>query len=133
MSKPYPWYFVIDGNPVKVASKDEVLAMDPSTGAMVPNASYRDRLSAGEVDKDAYMAVLDKLRQPILERYATAPLQWESTGDVDEPHRLVVDGHVLTIRAGDFPDEALYLVHIDGQGVYALDNWPSPWKRPGQA
>ncbi len=131
MSKPYPWYFVIDGNPVKVAAKDEVLAMDPSTGAMVPNASYRDRVSGGgEVDKATYMELLDKVRQPILERYATAPLQWESTGDSDEPFRITVDGHVLTIRMGDFPDEALYLMHIDGLGVYAIDDWPSAWKKP---
>jgi hypothetical protein len=130
MSKPYPWYFVIDGNPVKVAAKDEVLAMDPSTGAMVPSASYQDRLSSGEVDKATYMELLDKVRQPILERYATAPLQWESTGDSDEPFRITVDGHVLTIRMGDFPDEALYLMHIDGRGTYAIDDWPNAWKKP---
>jgi len=111
----------------------EVLAMDPSTGAMIANASLGDRLSGCEVAEDAYLELRDKLRQPILERYATAPLQWESTGDNAEPYRLVVDGHVLTIRMGDFPDEALYLLHIDGDGTYAVDDWPSAWKKPGAA
>lgn len=133
MSKPYPWYFVVDGWPVKVASKDEVLAMDPSTGAMVPNPSYRDRLpGGGEVDKNTYQELLDEVRQPILERYATAPLQWKLTGDGDVPYRVAVDGHELTIRMGDFPAEALYLMHIDAQGVYAIDDWPNAWKKPGQ-
>lgn len=132
MSKPYPWYFIIDGRPVKVVAA-EVLAMDPSTGAMFANASYRDRVSGAQVEKHAYMELLERLRQPILERYATAALQWESTSDNDEPYRTSVDGHELTIRLGDFPEEAMYLVHVDGQGVYALDDWPNAWRKPGDA
>ena len=130
--QPYPWYFIVDGNPVKVVEQGEVLAMDPATGAMVPDASYRDRISGAQVDKDAYMALLDKLRQPILERFATAPLPWEHTNDSEEPFRCTVDGHEIRIRLGDFPDEAMYLMHIDGQGVYALDDWPSAWTKPGR-
>ena len=125
MSSPYPWYFVIDGRPIKVVEKDggaDVLALDPATGAMV---------SAPQVERAAYMKLLDRLRQPILEGYATAALRWESTGDNEEPYRLAVGGHELTIRLGAFPDEAMYLLHIDGQGVYAIDDWPAAWKKPG--
>lgn len=120
-------YFVIDGRPIKVVTTDggiEVLAMDPSTGAMVPDARR-------EVDKDTFKKLVDRLRQPILERYASAPLQWESTGDDDVPYRLEVGGRELTIRQGDFPAEPMYLLQIDGLGLYAIDDWPSAWKKPG--
>lgn len=133
MATPYPGYFVIDGRPVKVVAKGdgtEVLALDPATGAMVPDSSYRDRVSGPQVEKQRYRGLLSRLRQPILERYATAPLRWEWSGDSEVPYRLTLDGHELTIRLGDFPDEALYLMHIDGQGVYELDHWPNAWKTP---
>jgi hypothetical protein len=128
-------YFVSDGRPLKLISTPggtTVLALDPSTGAMVPDERYADRLSGAEVDEATYLKLRDRLRQPILERYAASPLRWESTNDFDEPWRLLVDGHVLTIRLGDFPAEPLYLMHIDGQRVYALDDWPARWTKPGR-
>ncbi len=135
MSKAYPWYLTIDGRPVKVVGESDVRAMDPATGAMVPDASFADRIEGNSssvvtVSKDEYMAKLDALRQPILERFATAPLRWELTGDHDMPYRVAVDGHELVIRTGDFPDEAMYLLRIDGHEVYEIDDWPSAWIKP---
>ncbi len=135
MSKAYPWYFTIDERPVKVVGDRDVRAMDPTTGAMVPDPASAERVAArdgGVVErtKDEYMERLDALRQPILERYCTAPLAWQWTGDSDMPYRAVVDGHELVIRAGDFPDEAMYMLRIDGQETYEIDDWPSAWVKP---
>lgn len=135
MAKPFPWYFTIDARPVKVVGDNDVRAMDRTTGAMVPDARSAE-LVAGDhpgvvaLTRDEFMQRLDALRQPILERYATASLAWTWTGDSELPYRVVVDGHELAIRPGDFPDEAMYLLRIDGEDVYELDDWPSAWTRP---
>lgn len=135
MSNGYPRYFVVDGRPVKVVSATEVRAMDRETGAMVLDASAAVRVTKDEpgivaLSKDEYKRQLDALRQPILERYATANLPWTWTGDNEMPYRAHVDGHELVIREGDFPDEALYLLRIDGQEVYEIDDWPAAWTKP---
>jgi hypothetical protein len=135
MAKPYPWYFTIDGRPVEVVGANDVRAMDPATGIMVPDGSYAERIARGgpgvvALSRDRYIERLDLLRQPILERYASTPLTWERTGDGELPYRVVVDGHELVIRVGEFPEEPLYLLRVDGQEEYAIDDWPAAWKKP---
>ena len=41
-----------------------------------------------------------------------------------------VDGERWTIRLGDFPDEPLYALAIDGVEVLRFDDWPPLWARP---
>jgi acyl-homoserine lactone acylase PvdQ len=139
--KPYPWYFTIDGRPVKVVGDGDVHAMDPRTGAIRPDVAMATRIrtdaNAAHVDDglialshDEFRARLDALRQPILERFATAPLSWTWSGDVTVGYRTTFDGHDLAVRSGDFPEEAMYLVTIDGEELYELDGWPSAWSSP---
>lgn len=137
--KPYPWYFTIDGRPVEVVCEGDVRAMDPGTGSMIPSARAAERLRAGSSDdelhatvvalsKDEFRKQRDAARQPIIERFATAQLSWEFTGDVELPYRTTFDGHELLIRTGDFPAEAMYLLSINGDELYEFDGWPAAWR-----
>lgn len=57
-------------------------------------------------------------------------LVWRGTGDAIRPYRTSVGDKALTIRLGDFPDEPLYTLIIDGSPVAAFDDWPANWCRP---
>lgn len=135
MSEPSSRYFTIEGRLVEVVNDDGVRTMDPATGLMVPDGTYAERIASGgpgvvSLSRAEYVRRRDALRQLILERYATTPLAWERTGDGEVPYRVVVDGHELAIRVGEFPVEALYTLRIDGQEVYEIDDWPAAWQRP---
>lgn len=54
---------------------------------------------------------------------------WESTGDALVPYRTTIDGHALTVRVGDFPEEAMYALLVDGNVVAEFDDWPTRWLR----
>lgn len=41
-----------------------------------------------------------------------------------------VDGRRWTIRLGEFPEEPLYALAIDGVEVLCFDDWPPAWTRP---
>lgn len=41
-----------------------------------------------------------------------------------------VDGRRWTIRLGEFPDEQLYALAIDGVEALRFDDWPPAWTRP---
>lgn len=127
---------MVEGRPVKVVGDNDVRAMNWATGAMVPEGGYAERIAGGGpgvvgLSRDEYMQHLDAIREPIVERYLSAPLSWQWTDDNETPYRVVVDGHELVIRTGDFPAEPMYLLRIDGDEAYALDDWPAAWKRPG--
>ena len=40
-----------------------------------------------------------------------------------------VDGHSLVAEIGDFPDEPLYRIIMDGQLIGEIDDWPACWKQ----
>lgn len=132
MAHPYPRYLAVEGRPVKIVAPGEVRAMDRATGAMLVDVNLTERIAdtAATLSASEYQRLLDELRQPILERYATAAIRWAATGDSDVPYRATLDGHELTIRQGDFPDEAMYLLRIDGDELYEIDDWPGAWTRP---
>lgn len=135
MSKPSSRYFTIEGRLIEVVNDSSIRTIDPATGLMVPDDTYAERIASGgpgvmSLSRAEYMRRCDALRQSILERYATAPLAWERTGDGEVPYRVVVDGHELAIRVGEFPLEALYTLRIDGQEVYEIDDWPTAWQKP---
>lgn len=128
-------FFAINGRPVRVASDGDVRAMDPVTGAMVPDGACAERVAAMgpgvvELSQQDYRRRLDALRQPLLERYASAALRWDLADDDELSYCAAVDGHELAIRTGDFPDEPMYLLYVDGQELYTLDDWPSQWLKP---
>jgi hypothetical protein len=56
-------------------------------------------------------------------------LVWEKTGDALVPYRTTIDGHALTVRLGDFPEEAMYALLVDGAVVTEFDDWPFRWRR----
>ncbi|GAA5067137.1 hypothetical protein [Nocardia callitridis] len=55
---------------------------------------------------------------------------WASTGDAQTPYLAESAGRVLTVRIGDFPEESLYTLLVDGAAVAEFDDWPSVWVRP---
>lgn len=40
-----------------------------------------------------------------------------------------VDGRPWVIRLGDFPDEPLYTLLVDGRPALEFDDWPAAWQR----
>ena len=52
------------------------------------------------------------------------------TGDATRPWATIVDGARWTIRIGDFPEEPLYHLEIDGNDALHTDDWPATWEKP---
>lgn len=61
----------------------------------------------------------------------TAPLKtpvvWRKTADAFRPWVAFVDGHLWVLWLGEFPEEPLYTLIIDGAVTESLDDWPACW------
>ena len=57
---------------------------------------------------------------------------WRDGASAVFPYVARVDGHDLVIRLGDFPEEDLYTLIVDGVEVGAFNDWPSTWDRSGR-
>lgn len=55
---------------------------------------------------------------------------WMETPDVHFPYKARVDGRDWLLRLGDFPEEPLYTLFIDGQDRGPVESWPTAWARP---
>lgn len=58
------------------------------------------------------------------------PVGWSAVADVVRPWAAEVGGARWRLLLGDFPDEALWTLEIDGTVVGAFDDWPPAWTRP---
>ena len=54
---------------------------------------------------------------------------WQGTGDLESPWAAEVDGERWMIRLGDFPEEPMYRLEVDGAEVGELHDWPQGWTR----
>lgn len=55
---------------------------------------------------------------------------WSLGHDPEYIYAAEVDGTRWLIRLGDFPDEPLYTLVIEGKAVLEFDDWPPTWRRP---
>lgn len=55
---------------------------------------------------------------------------WSKGHDREVMYFAEVDGRRWTIRLGEFPDEQLYALAIDGVEALRFDDWPPAWTRP---
>jgi uncharacterized protein YjaG (DUF416 family) len=62
------------------------------------------------------------------DRFARA-VTWTTTDDPEHAWTAVVDGAQWQIRIGDFPDDYLYSLVIDGVVVGSFHDWPDRWER----
>lgn len=58
---------------------------------------------------------------------------WSGTSDAEHPYRARVDGQDWVVRIGDFPEESLYTLFIEGSEIESFDDWPAAWTRPDKA
>jgi hypothetical protein len=65
----------------------------------------------------------------VKECLATA-VTWTRRDDALRPWETVVAGAHWAVELGDFPDEPLYSLWIDGRKVGEFDDWPTSWTRP---
>lgn len=82
-------------------------------GAAVPEGGGADR------EADAALAAA-----------LATPVAWRPVADVERPYAADVGGARWGLVLGDFPDEPLWTLEIDGTVVGAFDDWPSAWTRP---
>ena len=54
---------------------------------------------------------------------------WSVSGDPQHPWTAQVDGEQWQIRIGDFPDDYLYSLVVDGAVVGPFHDWPDRWTR----
>jgi hypothetical protein len=66
---------------------------------------------------------------PALGALLARALDWQATGDPEQPWATEVDGARWKIRLGDFPDDFMYNLLIDGQEVGSFHDWPETWRR----
>ena len=67
-----------------------------------------------------------------LGRLTHRSIGFDATGNVDRPLVAMLDGRRIVLRLGDFPEDPLYAVEVDGVELGALDDWPDAWSRPGR-
>jgi hypothetical protein len=141
VGKPYPWYYPVNGRPVKIVllpdGGADALVFDWVTGGFVPDRSYFGRVSETGIGKDVdqfteaeFEAVVVALRRQASEKRRATPFAWELTGDGEFPYGAEVGGRALTLRSNDFPAEPLYTLLIDGCEIEDLEEWPAAWVRP---
>jgi hypothetical protein len=66
---------------------------------------------------------------PALGALLARPLDWQATGDPEQPWAAEVDGARWRVRLGDFPDDFMYSLLVDGQEVGSFHDWPETWRR----
>jgi len=57
-------------------------------------------------------------------------LVFEETGDARFPYQCMLDETVWAIRLGEFPEESLYILMLDGEVIAECQEWPKAWVRP---
>jgi hypothetical protein len=58
------------------------------------------------------------------------PVHWKLTPDAEYPYDADVAGRHWRVRLGDFPEEALYTLLVDGKETATFDDWPAAWAKP---
>lgn len=61
--------------------------------------------------------------------WTLTPIIWRKSDDLECPWAAEVEGHQLGLVLGDYPDEVLYTLLVDGEQVERFDNWPPSWMR----
>lgn len=56
-------------------------------------------------------------------------VSWRSTGDAVDVYRTGMGGEEWLIRVGDYPDERLYALVVNGIILREFDDWPARWSR----
>ena len=59
----------------------------------------------------------------------TRAISWRNGPDPEYIRVATVDGQAWVIRLGDFPDEPMYTLLVDGEPVLEFDDWPPAWGR----
>ncbi len=57
-------------------------------------------------------------------------IAWSRTTDPFHPFAAEVDGQSWVLYLGEFPEEPLYTLLVDGEPVQSFDDWPPRWSRP---
>lgn len=63
-------------------------------------------------------------------RLAQTAVPWRRTGNPLFPYDARVDGARFRIGTGDFPEEPMFTLFIDGAPAAEFDDWPAAWDRP---
>jgi hypothetical protein len=58
------------------------------------------------------------------------PVAWSRTGDIYRPFSARVSGQTWVIRLGEFPEDPLYTLLVDGAETGSFSAWPQAWQRP---
>lgn len=69
----------------------------------------------------------------LLKRLSATPLRWTISGDPSHPYQTNVEGIVIKLRLGDFPEEPMYTPVIDGVPITLaeeINEFPPHWERP---
>jgi len=64
-----------------------------------------------------------------MSEWTLTPIIWRKGDDPEVPWVAEIQGHQLGLRLGDYPDEVLYTLVVDGEPTTSFDNWPPSWMR----
>ena len=56
-------------------------------------------------------------------------VRWYHSGDALEPYQATHEGRSWRIRLGDFPEEPMYMLLVNGVETIEFDDWPAEWGR----
>lgn len=138
MAKPYPWYYLADGRPVKIVRHSngdmDAFVLDPVTGGFQRDGSYLARVfevgsgaHVGLLTEEQFDALVDPVWQKASDDRHAAVIAWTPTGDPEFPYRAEWNGRTFTLRANDFPVEPWYTVMAGDEEIEDLDHWPGKW------
>lgn len=66
------------------------------------------------------------------DHHADAAVRWRATWSQRVPYQAEVGDAVWVLLLGNFPDEAMYTLYVDGEPAGQLDDWPERWERPAR-
>jgi hypothetical protein len=132
---------ILSGNEIRDAG-GLALARSPHLGALTMLSLSENRIGPAVRAAlrtrfgDATLPLLDHQRAerfppaPLDDLHAAAPVRWRATWSSRVPFQAEVDGAVWVLRLGDFPNEPMYALFVDGEPAGELDDWPDAWRRP---
>ena len=132
------WHLAVADRPVLVArSADDALevhVLDLRSGALIRDDTWPSRAtSRGEpvepISPKEFDRLVHELQREASHARQVVTLRWRATGNADLPYVVEHEGTTYHIELGEFPAMAVYRIHVDGQVVDRLDEWPALWLR----
>lgn len=132
-------FYTVNDRPVALLATPEggqqAYAYDYASAQLRADPAMFERIS--DVGGDVQSLSRADWGSALADLLSEATVRWNGTDDGEYPYRYEMGSLSWRIRIGDFPEEALYHLVLDGPAstdqaieVLSLDDWPASWAKP---